>query len=330
LLANFESEELREAAAGVLSAWDLKADQISLVSVSENIVFRADTGCGSYALRLHRPGYHSLEELNSEIALHDLVRSAGLDTPLALQQKNGEYYAQIDMPGSDETRYVGLCHWIDGIVLEDLIEQSDSAEARIKAYRRLGRITATMHQHAACWSPPAGFKRHALDLDGFVGSRPFWGRFWEAGPATEEQRCELARARQSLRGFLASLDKSKEYFGVIHADLHPGNIMVAGDHVVVFDFDDAAFGWFLYDIATAVFDAWLYEDGFDETFEALVSGYSELRAFTDDMRRLIPKFLMARLLAYVGWRDARPEYGEPEFLPGLIDTTCARAREILF
>ncbi len=53
-----------------------------------------------------------------------------------------------------------------------------------------------MHNQAAGWQPPATFRRHAWDMAGLVGERPFWGRFWELAALTPAQRSLLDRKRE--------------------------------------------------------------------------------------------------------------------------------------
>ncbi len=324
----YDDAMLCETAAAALSDWGLSAEGISVFSHSENIVLRVEAAGDTYALRLHRPGYHSLEELNAEIMWHDMVRTAGLETPVAVPASNGEYYSQVQMPGSEEMRYVGLTRWINGTVLADFIETSADGTAKRGYFRQLGRVMATMHQHASQWTPPPGFVRHALDEQGLMGPSPFWGCFWEAAPASPAQKQALERARRYLHSLLSSLEKDPGRYGVIHADLHASNIMIDSGRVIVFDFDDAGHGWYLYDMATALFDAWYDDDDFLNTYEGLVEGYGERLAFTDEMRELMPNFLLARLLAYVGWLDNRPENAAYGVLPELIAEACERATDI--
>ncbi len=327
-VSRYDDALLCETAAAALSDWGLSAQELSVFSHSENIVLRAEAGGDTYALRLHRPGYHTLDELNSEVMWHDMVRAAGLETPIAVPAVNGDYYSQVRMPGSEETRYVGLTRWIDGTVLADFVETSPDAAARRGYFRQLGHMMATMHKHSSEWSPPPHFVRHALDAEGLMGPNPFWGRFWEASPASAPQKQVLDNARGYLHRFLCALDKDPDRYGVIHADLHASNIMIDKNRVIVFDFDDAGFGWYLYDIATAVFDAWFDDDDYLNTYEGLIEGYVEVRPFTNEMRELMPKFLLARLLAYVGWLDNRPENQSYSFLPELTARACERATEI--
>ena len=58
---------LRAVAHLALREWDLEVTAVELISVSENTVFKVETQCGeSLVLRVHRPGYHTLDELLSE------------------------------------------------------------------------------------------------------------------------------------------------------------------------------------------------------------------------------------------------------------------------
>ena len=55
-----------EQVKGALDHWSLEPVEIDVASQSENIVYKVTTLEGNFALRIHRPGYHTLEELNAE------------------------------------------------------------------------------------------------------------------------------------------------------------------------------------------------------------------------------------------------------------------------
>lgn len=54
---------------------------------------------------------------------------------------------------------------------------------------------------------------------------------------------------------LSNLPTSKEYFGVIHNDLHHKNILFNNEEVQLFDFGDIEYSWFSYDIAICLYHA---------------------------------------------------------------------------
>lgn len=311
-----------EIIPSVLEEWGVTATHIDMVSNSENIVFRIDTSDVSYALRFHRPGYHSLDELNSEVAIHELVHSAGLSVPRAIPTHDGEFYVLRQIPGRSKKRFIGLNEWMGGEVLSSLIENTTDTNIQRSHYRELGRITAALHGAAESWQPPPNFTRHSLDADGLLGEKPFWGRFWDTPAASIAQRQTLCLARDHLYAFVSGLDRATIGYGVMHADLHPANIMVEGQQLTVFDFDDAAYGWFPYDIATALFDAWFEDANYESFKDEMIAGYTESRPLNEPFREALPKFLLIRGLAFIGWLDARPENENRKVLPELIEFAC--------
>src|SRR5712692_9120348 len=68
------------AALAALRAFPIEPDALNLVSLAENVTYRVmDRRDGlAYALRLHRPWYHTLEELISERAWVRALDDAGI------------------------------------------------------------------------------------------------------------------------------------------------------------------------------------------------------------------------------------------------------------
>ena len=381
------------AARRVLGAWAVDVVSIERVSVSENIVLRVrDAEGGSHALRLHRPGYHTLRELRSEQWWTAALAGAGVDVPVVAPTRRGEGYAPVALGvGAGEWRYAGLLEWVDGVTLGDAIAAALAAEAPQTAQRSgrelpvprpagdpaetgargnaasvqvspaihhaagtrppapaaipaaaatkpahaaalahfasLGEIMAAIHNQASAWRIPPGFARQRLDADGFMGERPFWGRFWESPHLTAKQRCELTALRRLLAGALRKLGKTRQTYGLIHADLHPGNAIVDGERLHVIDFDDAGFGWHAYEFAVAL-HAYQGRPRFADFLAALVRGYRRVRPVSDAVVAQVPMFLLVRTLASIGWTAARPEHeagGRTAHLLALVERQVEQA-----
>jgi Ser/Thr protein kinase RdoA (MazF antagonist) len=199
---------------------------------------------------------------------------------------------------------------------------------RAAQFTALGELLARLHEQASGWSPPAAFIRHKLNAEGPMGDLPFWGPFWQARALTTQQQQQFATLRRELFAILAALPSDSSRYSLIHADLHPGNVVVNGERLHVIDFDDAAFGWHIYDFAVALKD---YQDepAFDVYQEALVQGYRRRRSIDDSTLALIPLFLLIRTLNSIGWADARPELGQPEYGPRLARYVEERADSVL-
>ena len=295
------------AAVDALAAFPIEPEGLELVSLSENVTFRVqDRRDGAaYVLRLHRPGYHTLEELNSERVWTRALAAAGIAVPIPLATLGGGDYVPVSAPAIGQVRQAGMTRWTEGELLSDLIDHDDSAAAE-GYFEQLGAIEAAMHNQSSAWRPPPGFARHAVDRDGLMGDAPFWGPFWDHPVFTQAERSLLIDTRDRIRGAMDRYGRDASSYGMIHADLHPGNLLVGADGLTVIDFDDSAFGWHLYDIAVALVHQ-QRSPHFAALRDAFVRGYRTRRALGDDALALLPMFLLVRVLAQIGWLHQRPE-----------------------
>lgn len=90
-------------------------------------------------------------------------------------------------------------------------------------------------------------------------------------------------------------------YGLIHADLVRENVMVYGDKLWLIDFDDAGFGFRLFDIATTLLKN-LHEPDFNQLRGALLAGYRSERPICT---RQLDLFMALRAVTYVGWVASR-------------------------
>ena len=175
-------------------------------------------------------------------------------------------------------------------------------------FRAIGRIAAAIHNQSAAWTVPSGFERHRFDVDGFVGDEPFWGPFWSVPQLDAKQRDVMVNARAAVVDELSHLEDSASRFSLIHADLHPHNVVVGQQGLHLIDFDDSGFGWHHYELAVVLYQ-YRELDQFGEMQAALVDGYRERRVFTDADVAKLPLFFLIRTLIHLGWRADRPEHG---------------------
>ena len=328
---NLSDADLYAIARQSLPRWGLKPDAIELVSRSENTVFRLDMPDGHrYALRIHRPGYHTLPELESELLWTQALNEAGIRVPVGVQTLDGPGYATIPTPDGESSRAVGLVNWLEGELLSSVIEAETDEPTIVEHFRQIGQVLAAMNNQASDWTPPAGFTRHAFDVPGYVGESPFWGRFWDIPPLTAAQRELLSQAREGIRETLNAYGKDRGTYSMIHAYLHAHNILLDPSGALqAFDFDDAGFGWHQYDLAVVLFG--LEElPYFDAIADAIVAGYRSIRPFSDEALSLLPLFLLIRRLVLISWQWDRPELGRRNGLEAYIADACERVEAFAF
>jgi Ser/Thr protein kinase RdoA (MazF antagonist) len=195
-------------------------------------------------------------------------------------------------------------------VLEEIIRRESDASALPSRFEQLGAILGAMHNQASGWRPPARFTRHHLDSDGLMGEAPFWGRFWEHPLLAPNERTLMLKTRDEIRDALGRFGKPDDRYSVIHADLHPGNILLDGERLSVIDFDDAGFGWHMYDAAVSLIHQQALPH-FAAVRDALFAGYRSVRALSREDEATLPMFLLIRGMAQVGWLYQRPELTDP-------------------
>ena len=255
--------------------------------------------------------------------------AAGITVPTIVPAASGDLFVSHTASGLPGTIQVDLFEWIDGEQLGSVEAGIADAESAKATYRTIGELAAKVHNQAVTWQLPAGFTRHAWDAGGLAGEQPFWGRFWEIGAATEAQRTLLERGRDAVFAELSQLAKSPGTYSMIHADFAPENIMVDGDELRLIDFDDAGFGWHLFELVTSLYFI-QGEPYFEQAQDALIEGYRSHRQLSAEQLELLPLFFLARGFTYVGWVHTRHETETAkELTPMLLDAACELAEDYL-
>lgn len=325
-----QESRLLKLAYQSLAAWGLKGE-LSLIKQRENAVYALKTDHGEkYALRIHRAGYHSNAALESESAWINALSVFGLGVPTIIATKKGPAFSIQEADDIDHARQIDLLAWIEGAQVGSVEDGlGGDPEAVSNIYSTIGRVAAQVHNQASQWTLPANFERHAWDTDGLVGDNPFWGKFWKLRALSETQRDLVEEARDALKIDLGSLSQAPEHYSMIHADLVPENILVEGDAVQMIDFDDAGFGWHLFELATALY--FIQEDElYPVAKAALIEGYRENRVLSDEQLKHLPMFMAARSLTYLGWVHTREKTETAiEMTPTLIDMCCQAATTYL-
>jgi Ser/Thr protein kinase RdoA (MazF antagonist) len=324
-------EEMHALALVALRHWDLDIANLEPIKVRENAVFRVDlAGGGRAVLRVHRSGYHSDDELDSEFVWMGALESAGISAPRVIRSRRGRNFEVIETPAKDGARQIDVFEWIDGRQLGTVESGlSGDAAAIAEQYRMIGAIAARMHNHTAAWQLPVGFRRHAWDAAGLVGDEPFWGRFWELAALTPGQKSLLLRTRTRIADDLAAYGMKPDRYGLIHADLVPENLLIDGNRIQVIDFDDAGFGWHLFELATSLYFI-TGDDIYPTAREALILGYRSERELPDEALEWLPLFLAVRGTTYLGWVHTRQGSDTAsDMTPFLVERACEVAEEYL-
>ncbi|MFO1201378.1 MAG: phosphotransferase [Tabrizicola sp.] len=298
------SDLLRRA----LPAYGLAEDTpLTLLNRSENETWRA----GDLVLRLHRQGYHTRPEIASELAwLTALQDLPGLKAVRPIPGTQG-FVTELD------GRFLVAFTPIEGQELQP----GDDLSRR---FAPLGEITARLHLHARQWTPPQGFTRKRWDVETILGPQPHWGHWRQAQGLDAPGESLLARATDALAARLTAYGTGPDTFGLIHADLRLANLMVNGDRLTAIDFDDCGFGWWAYDLASAL--SFIETDPrLPDLIAAWVEGYTSIAPLRPQDRAMIPSLIFLRRVLLTAWLSTRADsdtalsLGGPAYTQGTLD-----------
>lgn len=308
---------MEETAHQAARLWGFAPDQIALAARRENIVWRAADARGAFALRLHRPGYRTAPQLQSELQWMDALVKGGLNVPRPVPAQSG---ALVEKVGDT---LVDLLTWLPGHPI--------GSQGQLEVTQRedlchdLGHVLARLHDISDAWTPPPGFTRPSWDRAGLLGDRPLWGPFWDNPGLTAAQRVTLLAARTKADRHLAAIEPGLDY-GLIHADALSENILIHDGVLSLIDFDDGGWGFRDFELATFLM-RFLPAPDYPALRAALLGGYATRRR-VDPLT--LDLFILLRALTYPGWIIPRlHEPGGAERASRAINTALPLAEAYL-
>ena len=325
-------DRLQQLARVALAHWRLEAAPLALLKYRENAVFKAThpaTG-ERFVLRVHRAGYRSDAELRSELQWTAALIEAGIEAPAAVPTATGESFVTVGHEAVPEPRQCDLLRWVEGTIIGNVEgDHVASADEVRTSHFQAGRLAALIHNHGEHWPRPPGFTRLSMDFDGLIGSRGYLGPYGACQLLSPDQVALLDQARDAIRLALENFGQAPDRYGLTHGDFLPENLLREGDTVRIIDFDDCGFGWHVMDIATSLMFL-LGQAQYEDAFAGFVGGYRTARALPDGHLEMLPLFLLARAMTYVGWVGSRPEAAiAQERGPLIVGATLALAEEFL-
>ncbi|MGV6849176.1 MAG: phosphotransferase enzyme family protein [Marinibacterium sp.] len=294
-------EALESGVRGMLPVWGLPGNSdVSLLNISENATFLATGPDGGrpVILRVHRPGYHTRVEIESELAWITALRTdrvARIAAPLTCS--TGGHVATFDDGGAP--RDVVAFEFVPG-------REPEPVDALIAGFRDLGAISARLHRHAQGWARPAWFQRKSWTADTMIGAAAHWGHWSAAGDLTKGGEALLRRVEARIRQRLRKYGQRPDRFGLIHADLRLANLLVDPSGIAVIDFDDCGFGWFMSDFAASI--SFIETDRHvPDMLDAWIDGYRSVAVLDPSEVAEIPTFVMMRRMQLLAWVASHAE-----------------------
>lgn len=247
----------------------------------------------------------STETLDAQLLwLSALGRETDLLVPEPVPMTAGSLLDYVSYPGYRDAyypehrgRYCTLLRWVPGAHKR---EQLSSADLSL-----LGAYVARLHNHAEHY--------HVLRET----TLPRWGWHWTFGQrahlwregrafCSTSEMAVLEQTAQRVREDLECLGYGANVYGIIHRDLHFGNILFQGRRlfrsrrVGTIDYDTCGLGHYLLDL-TVPLDTLRrnHADRFETLQEALLGGYERERTLPEGYQGYIKTFRAMRKVAAI-------------------------------
>ncbi|OMD30145.1 phosphotransferase enzyme family protein [Paenibacillus odorifer] len=252
----------KQAALIALQNFDLDWTQIRFNQLSDTCTFVIETNKeGTFLLRVDSG--RSKEEINSEIAWLELLKSK-IDVPLpkGVHDRTGAVTFRVEQ-GNGEGVYASLMRWVEG-------EHANERLTEEQIYKE-GVLLAKLHKAAQELELPSGFNRPVWDEHSFRKAMLRLKLHYHCF-LTDDEFVLYQSAAEKLYNWLSKQHKNKNRrsYGVIHGDLHQGNIIFKEGEPRPIDFGRCGWGYYLYDVAHTLLGLYpLQREGVIKGYESI-------------------------------------------------------------
>ena len=278
-------------ARAALARYGLAPARLDLLNDVRHLTYHVQADDGRrYTLRITPATEQAARLLHDELAWLDFLAPHRLAVPAPIRNRAGALVTPVD----PHPALACLFTWLDG--------QPATAGLSPATLADLGQTIAALHRLARDFPLPA--------------ARPFRAGFYYDARLVADHRTWLAQphpARSAAQSAIvdAAITYTLDAFGrmasdpacagLIHADIHLGNLILAGDRVALIDFEQLGWGPFAYDLAVLHADLTYHAPATAQHWPALLAGYQRVAPLPYATAADFAVLLAAVHLAFLDW-----------------------------
>jgi len=299
--------ELEPLAKAVLAQYGITAAALQNLRYYNNATYRVVADDGQQFVLRVTCNHHGEARLRSEMQwLRAMQSDTGVRVPDPVATLNGQLVVKASVPSVPEPRWCNVFQWLDGVLIAE-------AQMNARDFALMGSASAHLHQTSAAFNPPPGFDRPQWDEEFRLvpDVNDTLGRVIDylRGHLTTEAINRFVLLAEQGRALMSRLHQDPLSYGLIHADLHAGNCLFRHDGVAFIDFEDLSWGYFLYDVATALFGL-IEQPYYAGLTEAFTTAYTRTRPLPADFAHQLVLFQVLRAVFLTHLAVTRGDPGE--------------------
>ncbi|WP_020618959.1 phosphotransferase enzyme family protein [Paenibacillus daejeonensis] len=254
----------RKVALTAIQRYDLAWEHIQFIQLSDTITYKIETNVTNhnYLLRIHSDRL-TQDEIRSELQLlQTLNKGNTLLVPEGVASDDGSYVLEVETEAGYRCPYVTMMRWVEG--------EPAGREFTDTCVYNMGELIGRLHNATGSFKPPANFARPKWGADQFRRKLTRLSQYYSCF-LSDEAWMMYQEAAEKVLTELHAIPENDQVYGLIHADLHTGNMVFVDDQPFLIDFGRCGYGYYLYDIAGTMLGLW------PKHRWMLIQGYERIR-----------------------------------------------------
>lgn len=275
-------------------------DSIKEIGGFENFVYEFEKDGNNYILRFVHSSHRSTEQVYAELEFIDYLDTNNARVSTVVHSIHDNLLEVIDINHKD---YFTVCVFEKApggrIKKEDLTDNF---------YEKFGEEVGKLHRLTKTYNPI--HKRVQWDEELYLEISK------NCVPKKDQKVIEIYK---KLIKKLQKLPKNIDNFGLIHTDLHFGNMFISSGELTFFDWDDSSYKHFISDIAIVIFYQFAFQDISQDVLDRetarvlalFLKGYQKENTIDLEFLHNLNDFLMLRtIILFIVIYDAGEEMVE--------------------
>ncbi|API92552.1 MULTISPECIES: phosphotransferase enzyme family protein [unclassified Virgibacillus] len=220
------------------SLFNVNVSDLKLIGGFSNNVFEVNSSKGTFIIKYYPSSMYERHSIASELDWITYLSESGVNVTIPIASINNKLLEVIIL-NNEEVCYVSAFEKAKG----EFVDVFNNKEWNASLFYTWGRTLGKIHRLSKSYRPTdPKIKR----------------KDWDSGLLFTDAILVNNLIKQKWENFIHDLNKlpkDKNGYGMIHHDLHHKNFYLFKKELVLFDFGDCEYSWFVYDIAIVLYHA---------------------------------------------------------------------------